>query len=214
VAEQSFALESRLARSEARYQRWRWGWAAIYGGLAAGNLALAPLVGRSERVDYWTGGATSLIGLVPLVLLTQPKPPPSSTAAVDPAARLARLEANATEAATFQRESHAWPSHAINMAFNAAVSAFLGFGFGHWRSAALNLAVGISIGEVQIATQQRSSRSRRLLTAGARGPRGCHLGAGVALKYRKRSTNTVADGAHGGCYLVGRWSLSKPRVRA
>jgi DNA-binding transcriptional LysR family regulator len=32
------------------------------------------------------------------------------------------------------------------------------------------------------------------------------------LPDRIRSTNTVADGAGMGCYLVGRWSSSKPRV--
>jgi len=34
----------------------------------------------------------------------------------------------------------------------------------------------------------------------------------LVLLDRMRSTNTVADGARGGCYLVGGWSPSKPRV--
>lgn len=150
--EHLLSLESRLATEQRRYVAWRRNWMIAYGGLALGNLALVPLMPRGDRIDYYTGAGTSAIGAVTLAL--QPVQPSADVAcSAETLVRVGCVEQRYDDVSAFQRRSRSWFVHAINFGFNAGVSAFLGFGFGHWRSAAANLVGGTAIGELQIATQ-------------------------------------------------------------
>jgi hypothetical protein len=70
------------------------------------------------------------------------------------------VEATYAQVVAFQRGARTWPMHVINVLFNAGVSAFLGFGYGRWQSAGLNLIVGSAIGEAQIFTQPQGALAR------------------------------------------------------
>jgi hypothetical protein len=145
-------MERRLALEQRRFTVWRWSWMLAYGGLVLGNLALVPVVPRADRIDYYTGAVTSTIGTLTLAL--QPVQPSARVTCPEEAAqRAACVERRYGEVRAYQRGSRGWPAHAINVAFNLGVSAFLVFGFGRWRSAGENLLIGTAIGELQIQTQ-------------------------------------------------------------
>lgn len=146
------ALERRLATEDRFFAVWRGTWIAAYGALALGNLAALPAVSHASRIDYYTGAVTSGIGTLTVALQ-----PPQLLADVgcqaETSQRLACVERRYGDVTAFQRSSRGWLAHVINFAFNAGVSAFLGFGYARWQSATTNLLVGTAIGELQIGTQ-------------------------------------------------------------
>jgi hypothetical protein len=140
-----------LAREERNFEWWRWSWIAGYGALTAANLSVVPFTPDHEtRVDLYVGAASSALAVVPLLVFSQPE-----YDAHDPECVSAEACAGATwrRIAAFQRDCQSPLMHVINLAYNAAVGAVLGFGYGHWRSAALNFGVGSLLGELQILTQ-------------------------------------------------------------
>jgi hypothetical protein len=148
-----------LDGEERRFETWRWGWVAGFAALAAANLAVAPALPKESRIDAWTGAACSAVALPPLFIFRQPDP--SRCAASGPTEnRLRCAEATLSAVARSQRAARSWPMHAVNIGFNLAVSAFLGLGYGRWRSAALNLGGGTLVGELQILTHPRSASVR------------------------------------------------------
>jgi hypothetical protein len=153
AADQTIDVEARLAQQERAFQRWRWAWAGIYSALTVGNLALVPFTARKDRIDLYVGAATSVIGVPPLFLFTQPRLGEKPCAL----ARLTCAEQKLGEVAAFQRDARGWLSHAATFAVNAAGAAVLGFGYDRWRSAALSFGIGMAIGEVQIFTAPRGA---------------------------------------------------------
>lgn len=144
-------LEAALSGEERRFQTWRWSWAATYAALAAGNLIALPFVSRQARIDYYTGAVTSAAAVAPTLLFMQPAPPSFHEGATADT-RLEEAEARLAEVAQYQRDARGWKVHALNVAINAAVSAFLGFGFDRWQAAGINLVGGTALGELQILT--------------------------------------------------------------
>lgn len=134
-------MDERLSLEEAKFRRWRAAWTVTFSALAVGNLALVPAVRREDRIDFYVGAATSAAAIPLTLAFRQPEPAPF----ID-------RDAAWRAVGDYQRGAHSWPMHAINLAFNAAVSAFLGFGYGRWPSAAANLVVGTAMGEYQIYT--------------------------------------------------------------
>lgn len=143
------AVEARLEQQDRAFTRWRWGWAATFAALTAANLAFVPVVPRQDRIDLYVGAATSAIAIPPVFLLSQPSPRAGEPCAGE---RLACARARLGEVAAFQRAARGWPMHLINLAFNAAAGAFLGFGYERWPSAVLTFGVGAALGELQILT--------------------------------------------------------------
>jgi len=146
------AMETRLASEERRFSTWRTSWMLAYSALVLGNLALAPVVARADRVDYYTGAVTSAVGVATLALQPEQAPVTNDCAAGTDHST-ACLGRRYREVSAFQRSSRGWLAHALCFAFNAGVSAFLALGYDRWRSAAANLVMGTAIGEWQIATQ-------------------------------------------------------------
>jgi len=144
-------LQTLLAREERNFELWRWSWTIGYGMLSAVNLYFVPTAPREDRIDLYVGAGASALALAPLLLWSQPEYRPTDAACS--ASPLACAENTWRRVATFQRESQGLMVHVINFAYNAAVGALLGFGYGHWRAAALNFGVGSALGEVQILTQ-------------------------------------------------------------
>jgi hypothetical protein len=148
-----------LAREERRFVIWRWTWTATYAAFALGSIAALPLVDRESRIDFYTGAVTSTLAIVPTLLFRQPSPPAPSYGSPgddDAAGRLRLAEARAIEIAAYQRAARGPAAHIVNLAFNAAVSLFLGLGFDRWPSAGLNFVGGTILGEAQIYTHPSS----------------------------------------------------------
>jgi hypothetical protein len=151
-------LSKLLAEESGRAHAWVLTWGAVYGGLGIGQLALMPLFSREEQPDwYWSAAATG-VGLA-FTLLGKPPvleegPAYAQKVKVAPAAdacsliaqgeRLLRAGAQAEDA------SRRWYLHAGNVLFNVGLGLLLGFGYGHWRAAAVNTLVGIAIGETNM----------------------------------------------------------------
>ena len=161
-------IDEHLTRTAYRTRVWR---DSITVGLVAAtfaNLAPVPFVAADSRVDWYTGSATTVAGVVPLyvepleILDDAPE-----VAAEDAAARaggggdvchvLADAEARLARDAASQAASQRWWWHAGNFALNAGVGLFLGVGFHHWLAGAFNFASGAAIGEAIIVTQPTDS---------------------------------------------------------
>ena len=151
------SLEAALAKEERHFQIWRWSWTATYAALTVGSLVAVPFVAKEARVDYYTAAVTSAAAVVPTLLFVQP-PPPAYLPGAEAPARLRLAEQRLAEVAAYQREARTWKVHVINIAVNAATSAFLGFGFDRWKSAALNFVAGTALGELQILTHPNQAR--------------------------------------------------------
>jgi hypothetical protein len=145
-------LLSLLEHEERKYEIWRWGWTAGYGALTAASLAFVPgTPDHDTRVDLYVGAASSALATLPLLVFSQPQHDPTDAACAVSAEACA--QASLRRVAAFQRECQGPLMHALNFGYNAAVGGLLGFGYGHWRAAALNFGVGSLLGEVQILTQ-------------------------------------------------------------
>ena len=46
---------------------WVWGWTVALGVGTVGNLVPVPFVQADERIDWYTGAVTTVIGIVPLL---------------------------------------------------------------------------------------------------------------------------------------------------
>jgi hypothetical protein len=160
-------IDERLTRTAYRTRLWR---DSITVGLVAAtfaNLAPVPFIAPDNRVDWYTGSATTVAGVVPLyvepleILDDAPE-----VAAADATARagvadvchlLSDAEARFVRDAASQAASQRWWWHAGNFALNAGVGLFLGIGFHHWLAGAFNFASGAAIGEAIILTQPTDS---------------------------------------------------------
>ena len=158
-------IEAELAKSAHRANAWVWGWSLALGVGTIGNLVPVPFVPADERIDWYTGAVTTVIGIVPLVVL-----PPEVIAdarqlhtrlgargTTDVCALLADAETRLVRDAENQADGQRWWVHVGNVIVNAGVGLFLGLGYHHWVAGALNFASGAAIGEVIIFTQPTDS---------------------------------------------------------
>jgi hypothetical protein len=154
-------IDGELARSAHRANVWVWGWTLALGVGTIGNLVPVPFVPADERVDWYTGAVTTVIGVVPLLAL-----PPEVIAdarqlharlgargTTDVCALLADAETRLVRDAENQADGRRWWVHVGNVIVNAGVGLFLGLGYHHWVAGALNAASGAAIGEIIIFTQ-------------------------------------------------------------
>jgi hypothetical protein len=157
-------IDARLARASRRARQWTWGWGIALAVGTVANLAPLPFVAREDRIDWYTGAATTVVGIVPLLIapldvvedsralharltLTGRAADREVCALVDDGeTRLLRDAQN-------QTDGQRWWLHAGNVLLNFGVGAFLGFGYHHWGAGAWNAVGGSLIGEAIILTQ-------------------------------------------------------------
>ncbi len=154
-------IDATLARSAHRASVWVWGWSLALGVGTVANLVPVPFVPADERIDWYTGAVTTVIGIVPLLVA-----PPTVIAdarelrarvdargTTDVCALLADAETRLVRDAEDQADGRRWWVHFGNVVLNAGVGLFLGLGYHHWVAGALNFASGAAIGEVIILTE-------------------------------------------------------------
>jgi len=162
-------IDARLARTARSARRWTWGWGIGLGVSTVANLAPLPFVAREDRIDWYTGAATSAIGIVPLLiapldvvedsrvlharLAARAPAPPGSAAGADVCALVVDAEARLRRDAQNQADGQRWWLHVGNVVLNFGIGAFLAFGYHHWGAGAFNAVGGSLIGEVIILSQ-------------------------------------------------------------
>jgi hypothetical protein len=159
-------IDAHLARTAHRAHLWTWGWGAALAVGTVANLAPLAFVSPDHRIDWYVGAATTVIGIVPLVIapldvvddsaaLRARMPGADFTGDLCPL--LADAERTLARDAQNQAAGRRWWMHAANVALNAGVGLFLGLGYNHWLAGAFNAVSGAAIGEAIIFTQPTSS---------------------------------------------------------
>jgi len=157
-------IEQRLDQEASKGNLWGRGWAIGIGAAGVGSLAPVPFVAASDRIDWYAGAGTAAIGVIPFVVapLAVTRDAPKLRAAVagvppDDDARVCALlidaEGKLAADAADEKWQQGWWMHAGNVAFNTGVLLFLGLGYHHWTSGAINALSGAAVGEVILATQ-------------------------------------------------------------
>jgi hypothetical protein len=159
-------IDERLARTAHRARVWTWGWGTGLVIATAGNLVPLTFVPPSERIDWYAGAATTVVGIVPLLIAPLDVVGDSRSLQAEMAAwragadlcpLLASAEAKLARDAKNQADGQRWWYHLVNVALNAGVGLFLGLGYDHWLAGAFNAVTGAVIGEAIIFTQPTSS---------------------------------------------------------
>ena len=162
-------IDAQLAHGAQKAQRWTWGWGIGIGGATIANLVPIAFVAKEDRIDWYTGAATTIVGIVPLLIApldvvgdsrelrakieARAPPPAGGRDRPDVCPLLADAEARLLRDAKNQADGQRWWLHVGNVALNFGVGLFLGLGFHHWGAGALNAVSGSLIGEAIILTQ-------------------------------------------------------------
>jgi hypothetical protein len=186
-------IDGRLAHTAKRARQYTWGWGIGIVAATGANLIPLAFVAPENRIDWYTGAGTTIIGIVPLLIAPLDVVGDSRTlrARVAGAAGderqvcplLADAEAILVRDAKNQADGQRWWLHVGNVVLNFGVGLFLGIGYHHWGAGALNAISGSLIGEAIILTQPTGSiadldayRNARL---GGQGP----ASTGIALRF-------------------------------
>ncbi|HZS35245.1 MAG TPA: hypothetical protein VFF06_00385 [Polyangia bacterium] len=157
-------LRENLRRGARHVRAWHYAWSGIYGALTTYQLVLIPFGDREQRIDYYFGASSALLGfavlwIAPLKVMRDQRwlerriaaAPPGES----PCAPLADAERLLLRDAASEAFGKSALVHAGNVALNVGLLLALGFGFGHWQQAAIQGPVGIVVGELQIFSQPR-----------------------------------------------------------
>jgi hypothetical protein len=159
-------IDDRLARTAHRARVWTWGWGAGLVVATVGNLVPLAFVPPDDRIDWYAGAATTVVGIVPLLIAPLDVVGDSRSLRAEMAAwrdgadlcpLLASAEAKLVRDAKNQADGRRWWYHVVNVALNAGVGLFLGLGYDHWLAGGFNAVSGAAIGEAIILTQPTSS---------------------------------------------------------
>jgi hypothetical protein len=154
-------IDGELARSAGHARLWTGAWGVALGVGSVANLVPLAWVPADQRVDWYTGAATTAIGVVPLIIAPLDVVADSrelrarlgTRAPGDTCALLADAETRLVRDAKNQADGQRWWLHVGNVVLNAGVGLFLIVGFHHWAAGIWNAASGAVIGEVIIFTQ-------------------------------------------------------------
>jgi hypothetical protein len=154
-------IDAELGRSAHHANVWTWSWGIALGVGTFANLAVIPYVDEDERIDWYTGAATTAVGIVPLLIAPldvvsdsrELRARLSARDTTDTCSLLADAETRLVRDAKNQADGQRWWLHAGNVLLNAGVGAFLIIGYHHWGAGIWNAASGAVIGEVIILTQ-------------------------------------------------------------
>jgi len=159
-------IDERLARTAHRAQVWTWGWGIGIGAATIGNLIPLAFVPPEDRIDWYVGAGTTVIGVVPLVIAPLDVVEDSRALQARLATRgptddvcvlLADAENRLVRDAKNQADGQRWWLHVGNVLLNSGVGLFLALGYHHWTAGAFNAIFGSAIGEAIILTQPTSS---------------------------------------------------------
>jgi hypothetical protein len=159
-------IEGRLGRTAHHARTWTWGWGIGIVVATGANLVPLAFVPPDQRIDWYTGAATTIVGIVPLLIAPLDVVGDARELTARVAARrpgddvcvlLADAEGKLVRDAKNQADGQRWWLHFGNVVLNTGVGLFLGFGYHHWGAGALNAIVGSAIGEAIIFTQPTSS---------------------------------------------------------
>jgi hypothetical protein len=161
-------IDARLAQTAHKAQVWTWGWGIGIGAATVANLAPLPFVAVDQRIDWYTAAATTVIGIVPLLIapldvvedsrkLRLRLAAAGSASGAEVCALLSDAEGLLVRDAKNQADGQRWWLHVGNVVLNLGVGLFLGIGFHHWEAGAFNFVTGAAIGEAIILTQPTAS---------------------------------------------------------
>jgi hypothetical protein len=154
-------LADLASQEDANLGTWRLLSGAGFALLVLGQLALAPLLPAEARPDYYLGAAYSALGTASTLVgapavFERGAAFAREAAAATPATRCALVaegERLLERSAAQQSQATRWYLHLVNVAVNLSLGAILGFGYGHWTTAALDTGVGIALSETVLLTR-------------------------------------------------------------
>ena len=159
-------IDERLARTAHEAQVWTWSWGTGLAVATVANVVPLAFVSPRDRIDWYAGTATTVVGIAPLLIAPLDVVDDSRSLRAEIATRreganlcslLASAEAKLVRGANDQAERRRWWYHVVNIALNAGVGLFLGLGYDHWLVGGFNAVSGAAIGEGIIFSQPTSS---------------------------------------------------------
>jgi hypothetical protein len=159
-------IDEHLARTAHRAQVWTWGWGIGIGVATVGNIIPLFFVAPQDRIDWYVGAGTTVIGVVPLIIAPLDVVGDSRALRArlgarvptdDVCALLADAEDKLVRDAKNQADGQRWWLHVGNVLLNTGVGAVLALGYHHWAAGVFNAAFGTAIGEAIILTQPTST---------------------------------------------------------
>ena len=164
-------IDQHLSRTAHAARVWTWGWGVGIGVATAANLVPLLFVAPANRIDWYIGAGTTVVGIVPLLIapldviddagalhakiVAAPRPPGVDDDGL--CTLLGDAEARLVKDAKNQADGQRWWLHVGNVVLNTGVGLFLGLGYHHWGTGALNAILGSAIGEAIILTQPTST---------------------------------------------------------
>jgi hypothetical protein len=155
-------IDAHLSSTARRARIWTWGWGVGISAATVANLAPLPFVAKDDRIDWYVGASTTIIGIVPLLIapldvIDDARILHARVVAEASADNVCRLLADAemrlARDAKNQDDGRRWWLHVGNVVLNTGVGLFLGLGYRHWGAGAWNAFGGSAIGEAIILTQ-------------------------------------------------------------
>lgn len=159
-------IDERLAHTAHQARLWTWAWGTGLVVATVGNLIPLAFVPPNDRIDWYAGAATTVVGIVPLLIAPLEVVGDSRSLRAEMAAwrngadlcpLLASAEAKLVRDAKNQADGRRWWYHLANVVLNAGVGLFLGLGYHHWLAGGFNAVTGAVIGEAIIFTQPTAS---------------------------------------------------------
>lgn len=160
-------VRSELRHAARRSRIWSYLWLAFYGGGTTLELTLAAVVPRDARIDFYVGGAASVLGigaqlvLAPRIIADQ-RALEARLALAGPAGDTCALLADAERVlyrdAASEHEGGEPLLHGAVFLVNIAAGLVIGIFANRWPSALVQIFAGSAIGELTMLTQPTDSR--------------------------------------------------------
>lgn len=143
------ALRAALQSDQGAVNTWFWAWTGFFGGVATAQSAVVAASNRAQLVDPASVGAvSSTLGFVGMGL-TEVRPDLTEQLPLDDAALWKQLRLQARREAA----GKAWPNHVLAAAVAVGGGLWLAFGRDKPVEGAINTAVSLAVGELQLWTQ-------------------------------------------------------------
>ena len=145
-------IDDHLSRTAHRARVWTWSWGTGIVVATVANLVPLAFVSPDQRVDWYTGAATTIVGIVPLLIAPLDVVDDSRALRARLAARtpaddvcllLADAELKLVRDAKNQADGKRWWLHVGNVVLNTGVGLFLALGYHHWKAGVFNAVVGL-----------------------------------------------------------------------
>lgn len=155
-------IEGHLSTTAHHARVWTWSWGTGLAVATIGNIVPIPFVARQDRIDWYVGAGTTVVGIVPLLIAPLDVVDDArglratldaAGAAPDICHLLADAETRLVRDAQNQADGQRWWLHVGNVLLNSGVGLFLALGYHHWGAGAFNAVFGSAIGEAIILTQ-------------------------------------------------------------